>query len=704
MSLGSIDFRSTLNPQQYDAVTAPDGKSLVIAGAGSGKTRTLIYRVAWLLEHGAPASSILLLTFTNKAAQEMMKRIQRLSEESILQLWGGTFHSIGGRILRTHAEVLSYKRDFIILDRSDSKDLIEACMRDAKIKPKTKEFPSANVLMEILSTSINHAEPTEETIRYRYPIFENKIETILGILEQYILRKKEQNKLDFDDLLTLPLQIFEKHPEILSQYQNRFRHILVDEYQDTNFLQNKFIELLASDGNDLMVVGDDAQSIYSWRGASFKNILEFPIRHPECHKFLIETNYRSTNTILDLANTSIQNNTEQFHKNLRAIRSDKEKPTLILTSDTYQEAEFIAQKAIELHNQGIPYHQMAVLYRAHHHALELQITLRKHQIPFTITSGIRFFEQAHIKDITSILRIACSPADEAAFKRIVLKLPAIGPAAADKLWRLFIGKEWPENLTCGLERCTSAVPKKSRPFWEKLTAMLKEIDPCFKQLSIPNIIQHLLDNGLKESILSEYENAQARLEDIQQLSIYCRNFETLPDFLSEMALQSNTDTQNNSTEDTLNLSTIHQAKGLEYHTVFLIMLCENFFPNTKGDTNLAEERRLFYVGITRAQNNLYLLSPRNRGVFDRNGPMLPSRFISELPKELFSIQDLTYPSYGYYHRNQYKSLIDSENEYSQIPSAQYDSPEDVHFLTPPKKSSRNTRKQNIDDDSGQFPF
>ena len=640
-SCHQVDYASELNEQQYAAVTSGDGDALVIAGAGAGKTRTLIYRVAWLLEEGVPPEAILLLTFTNKAAREMMDRVRQLTDGDWGRLWGGTFHSIGRRILIPYAERLGFKSNFLILDRPDSKELLAACIKDAKIETKGKQFPKPDVLLEMFSSALNLSVSLENLIEDRYSTFCEKTDQIRQVYDSYTQRKLEQNKMDFDDLLTLPVRLFKENPDILEVYQNRFRYILVDEYQDTNQLQNELVEMLSAQHGNLMVVGDDAQSIYSWRGACFKNILEFTDRHPQAVKYLIEKNYRSTSPILETANASIANNIHQFPKTLQAVRTSDTMPALVSCSNGYTQAEFIAQRVSELHATGTPLHKMAVLYRAHHHAMELQMELRKCGIPFIITSGIRFFEQAHIKDITSFLRIAYSPADEVAFKRLVLKLPAVGPAAADKLWKLFAGSEWPESLTAGFERCTPKVPAKAKEGWEEFFKTMKSIDPVEHSLSVAEMIRKCLEGCAEDWMRAEYDNADIRLDDVGQLSIYSEKFESLDDFLSDMALQTNMDGEtanltNTEQEDALNLSTIHQAKGLEYDVVFVIMLCEGMFPSYRSIENpdsLEEERRLFYVALTRAKDELYLVWPKLRNAMGQFERQLPSRFIKEIQSE-----------------------------------------------------------------------
>src|SRR5260221_3232866 len=425
-----IDYARELNPQQLAAVTAPPGPALVIAGAGSGKTRTLTYRVAYLLEQGIPPDRILLLTFTNKAAVEMMRRVSDLIGRELRELWGGTFHSIGARILRTHADALGYRRDFTILDRDDSKDLIKACVADAGIEIKGTHFPKPEVLNEIFSLAVNMQKPESEILETQFSYFDQFAEKIADISKRYVKRKRATNGMDFDDLLALWLKLLQDNADAREHYQRRFQFILVDEYQDTNKLQGDLIDLLAARTQNVTVVGDDAQSIYAWRGANFLNILDFPKRYPNAKVFKIETNYRSTPEILKVANAAISANVNQFAKELAPSRKSGLKPALVACTDAAQQSAFIAQRVLELHEEGVSMNQIAVLYRSHFHALELQLELTKRQIPFSITSGIRFFEQAHIKDATAYLKLIINPSDEIAFKRVAQLHPGVGAKGA----------------------------------------------------------------------------------------------------------------------------------------------------------------------------------------------------------------------------------------------------------------------------------
>ncbi len=481
-----IDYARELNPQQLAAVTAPPGPALVIAGAGSGKTRTLTYRVAYLLEQGIPADRILLLTFTNKAAGEMMRRVSDLLGQQLPTLWGGTFHSIGARILRSHADALGYQRDFTILDRDDAKDLIKACMADAQIDKKDKHFPKPDVLNEIFSLAANTHKAIEELVDGQFSYFSQFVEQIADLQKKYASRKRATNAMDFDDLLALWLKLLQDNAEVREHYQRRFQFILVDEYQDTNKLQGDLIDLLAARTKNVTVVGDDAQSIYAWRGANFLNILDFPKRYPGAKVFKIETNYRSTPEILRVANAAISANVNQFAKELAPSRKSGLKPALVACVDAAQQAAFIAQRVAELPDEGVNLNQVAVLYRSHFHALELQLELTRRQIPFSITSGIRFFEQAHIKDATAYLKLVANPRDEISFKRLALLLPGIGAKGAEKIYQHFtammnadgleIKAPSSPKLATALQSCAMFAPKKAAGPWTQFAATIAQLE------------------------------------------------------------------------------------------------------------------------------------------------------------------------------------------------------------------------------------
>ncbi|HPU57390.1 MAG TPA: UvrD-helicase domain-containing protein [Verrucomicrobiota bacterium] len=642
-----IDYARELNEQQLAAVTAPPGPALVIAGAGSGKTRTLIYRVAYLLEQGIPPDRILLLTFTNKAAKEMMRRVSDLLGQDLPELWGGTFHSVGNRILRRHAAALGYQPDFTILDREDAKHLINACIGEADIDVKATRFPKGDVLAEIFSMALNTGRTIEQVLQEEYDSFAELSAAIGDVAKRYAARKRETNSVDFDDLLALWLKLLQTDTEACERYQRRFQFILVDEYQDTNKLQGELIDLLAARHQNVMVVGDDAQSIYAWRGAHYENILKFPERYPRAAVFRIETNYRSTPEILEVANAAIRANVHQFAKHLTAARKSGQKPALVVCHDASEQAAFVAQHVLALREEGYRLDRMAVLYRSHFHALELQLELTRRNIPFTITSGIRFFEQAHIKDVAACLKLVLNPRDELSFKRIVQLLPGIGAKGADKLWRKFTelsrADTGPGALARGLQSCAGAVPRKAAVAWAQFAATIAQLEAEDVRNDASRMISLVLEAMYEDYLKENYPNYRSRVEGLEQLAVFARQFASPADFLTQLALLTSVDAEEEQAvtrdDEPLRLSTVHQAKGLEFDVVFVIMLCEGLFPSARSLETLEgeeEERRLFYVAITRARNELYLTYPLLRSIQGGSGESFqqPSRFLGEIPPEL----------------------------------------------------------------------
>jgi DNA helicase II / ATP-dependent DNA helicase PcrA len=663
-----VDYAAELNEQQLAAVTASPGPLLVIAGAGSGKTRTLTYRVAYLLENGIDPRNILLLTFTNKAARQMLDRVANLLPVDASGIWGGTFHSIGNRMLRRHGRALGYNSGFTIMDREDQKDLINTVVANAGIDPTEIRFPKGDVLAEIFSFVVNTETPMEELLAAKFPYFLPLLDKIKDVHARYEKKKKATNSVDFDDLLEKTLSMLKQHENIASFYRRQFQFILVDEYQDTNKIQADLIDTLARDHRNVMVVGDDAQSIYSWRGANFKNILEFPKRYPDAQVFKIEMNYRSVPEILEVANAAIAANVEQFRKNLAPTReSNAVKPAVVALNDGSEQAQFVAQRILELRDEDVDLGDIAVLYRAHYHAIELQLELSRRGIPYQITSGIRFFEQAHIKDVTAFLRFVANPRDEVAFKRMVKLLPGIGNRSADNLWNAWEksleaqpskdleparpragagdlrdeGVAAPSIAFGNLLRAMN-VTARSKKMWEQLAHTLDEIapggEPNPPSEMITSVVEAIYDDYAKVN----FTNYELRREDLNQLAAFARQFKDLSEFLSQLALISNVDAEAapNQTADkeAVNLSSVHQAKGLEFHTVFIIWLTDGMFPSSRSlDTRdaLEEERRLFYVATTRARDELYLSYPHMRlsagygDVFQR-----PSRFLKEIPNKL----------------------------------------------------------------------
>jgi DNA helicase II / ATP-dependent DNA helicase PcrA len=652
-----IDYARQLNPQQLAAVTAPAGPSLVIAGAGSGKTRTLVYRVAYLLEQGVPADRLLLLTFTNKAAHEMMRRVTELLGYNLSSLWGGTFHSVGNRVLRRHVERVGYQNGFTILDREDALKLLKTCVQDSGLNPKKSIFPKPEVLAEIFSLAANTCQPLEAAVEQKNPELDPILPALLQLREAYIKRKQAANVMDFDDLLSQWLKLLHDHQEVRDYYQQRFEHILVDEYQDTNTLQCRLIDVLAGRRHQVMAVGDDAQSIYSWRGANFRNILRFAEHYHGAAIYKIETNYRSTPEILAVANDAIRANIHQHAKQLTPSRPSQSKPALVACMDANNQAQFVAQRVAELHDEGRSLDRVVVLYRSHFHALELQVALTAHNIPFLITSGIRFFEQAHIKDVTAILKLLVNPQDETAFRRMVELLPKIGARGSDRLWLMFsqvLQTATPPRaaLAQALAACQPLMPAQTTTAWINLVETLLQMaaEPLSKEPA--KMIRLILEAFYQDYLKASYPNARARLEDLEQLAIYAENYDDLEILLSQLALLSSADTEGESQEnqDTprLRLSTVHQAKGLEFDVVFVIMLCDGLFPSNwslNDPEKEEEERRLFYVAITRARDELYLCYPliRVQGSQHFGLQQRRSRFLDEISPDLLDAWSLHSP-------------------------------------------------------------
>ena len=635
-----IDFAAELNAQQCAAVTAPPGPALVIAGAGSGKTRTLTYRVAYLVENGVPPSNILLLTFTNKASREMLDRVANLLPNDISGLWGGTFHSVGNRLLRRNPEAAGFAPGFSIMDREDQQDLLDAVIAKLGHDPKDKRFPKGEVLADVFSYAINTGRSIEDVLVEKHPHFLEMSEQIAEAQKKYEAKKKTANSLDFDDLLEKTLLMLQQNPELAAHYQRQFQFVLVDEYQDTNRIQADFIDILAKHHGNVMVVGDDAQSIYSWRGANFKNILEFPKRYPTAKTYKIETNYRSVPDILEVANAAISANVNQFRKELVAVRDAAPvKPALVPLADSAQQALFIAQRVLELREEGIELRDIAVLYRAHYHSMEVQMEFTRHGIPFQITSGLRFFEQAHVKDVAAFLKFTVNPRDEVAFKRMARLLPGIGAISAESLWAKVAA--FPDLAALLPKLPTIPVPAKAAKAWKQLAHTLDEIAPAGVLQPPGEMIHSVIEAIYDDYAKAEFPNYEARREDLKTLANFAKQYTSPGDFLDQLALLTNLDHEATANEDETEmatLSSVHQAKGLEWKIVFVIWMTDGMFPSSRSLENedaIEEERRLFYVAVTRAKDELYLTYPHMR-LNAGYGEMMqrPSRFLAEVPKAL----------------------------------------------------------------------
>ncbi len=687
-----VRYEDELNAEQLEVVMAGEGPLLVIAGAGSGKTRALTYRVSRLIEDGVDPNEILLLTFTNKASREMLSRVEQLVTIDTRRIWGGTFHSIGNRLLRRHAEIIGYRSNFTILDVEDSKEMMESAISATGIKTLDKRFPKGDVLLDVYSFLINTRTPLELHLEQNYPHFAIYKAEILDVFHRYRERKREANAMDFDDLLVNWKLLLDDHPEEGEALKRRFRYLLVDEYQDTNKLQAEVVDAMASVRRNVMVVGDDAQSIYSFRGASFENILTFPMRFPEARIYKLETNYRSTRQILELANASIASNRYQFTKELRAVRGDGPEPAVVGVDDVFEQAAFVAQRILELRDEGESLADIAVLYRSHYQSLELQIELTRRLIPYEIRSGVRFFEQAHIKDVLAYLKIVTNPREELSWKRALKLYPKVGEKMAAEVWGRIGTAANPLDAFRGgaLQSAGRGVSASLHSLREVLNLIASES----MQRNPSESIRVVVERGYADYARSKFPNSQARLDDLEQLSQYALRYESVTDLLEEVALANPIAGEDTAVvgpdDEKVVLSSVHQAKGLEWRIVFLIWLADGRFPNQRamrvpggivrlpshdvpevlrqliggmteeprvaipgGSSNASaafapaapneivvpgeeEERRLFYVAITRARQELYLVFPimaRDRGGMDVL--MEPSRFVRELPAGLY---------------------------------------------------------------------
>jgi DNA helicase-2/ATP-dependent DNA helicase PcrA len=671
-------YRQELNEEQFRAVTAPPRAALVVAGAGTGKTRTITYRVAYLIEQGVAPQRILLATFTNRAAREMLKRVEILTgSQNVHRIWGGTFHRIANLILRKHAVSIGFESNYSILDSEDAKDFINLSIEEAAIDTRSKRFPKAEVIQDIISYANNTDQPIEDVIIRKYPYFEMLTQQIKRVDLVYQERKRERNVMDYDDLLLNWKRLLITKPEIADLYAEQFQHILVDEYQDTNRLQAELIDLLAVKHRNVMVVGDDAQSIFKWRGAEFTNIYEFPKRYPEAEVYKLETNYRSTPEILALANVSISNNKRQFPKVLQPVKKSKGfLPALVPCRDVEQQSAFVASRILELRDEGVSLEDIAVLYRSHYHSLELQLELTRRNIPYRIQSGVRFFEQAHIKDVISYLKIIVNPRDELAWKRLLKMIPSVGPATANKIYEHLAYAENPFALlkstggeSAGTQEKTRSLAVtappviqkiRSKAAWENFVKLLEMITSDENRGKPAKQIELILNNGYEQYLQETFENADARAEDLRQLALYAARYETTEEFLSELALLSTErfkeptavvaeDVVMGGEEDELlTLSSVHQAKGAEWKAVFLIWAAEGKFPSPRALKEFdseEEERRLWYVALTRARDELYLTYPQMMTDYNRQTVLQkPSRFILECPPalvELWSLEEDT---------------------------------------------------------------
>ncbi len=649
-SVPSINFKDELNEDQFRAVTASDGPALVLAGAGSGKTRTLTYRVAYLITQGISPEAILLLTFTNKASKQMLERVEQLTGIESHRFLGGTFHHVGGQVLRLFGDTIGLPRNFTILDDGDSDSLLNEIIRDCDPDFfKSKENPKAKPIKGLISYARNILVEVEHVAKGRYPGNVELLSKINSFALHYQNTKLERGLADYDDLLVYWLEVLQNNEEAAQYYQERFSHVLVDEYQDVNSLQAQIVDKIAAN-HQIMAVGDDAQCIYTWRGADLDQIMSFPERHPDTKIYKIETNYRSSPEILKLANEILENRSSEnsYSKILKPSRPHQDLPLVVPTIDTYQQADFILSKVQKLYDCGVNYEDIAILYRSHYHAMELQVELSRRDIPFVITSGLRFFEQAHVKDVAAQLRFVSNPKDLTAFFRFACLLPKIGEKTASKL--MLLAESISESKNIGLidsllnPEVVKKVPKDAKEDWFSLIDTLKNIDTLAATATPAQVVEGAVCGWYEEYLRSTYENWPRREEDLESLIDFAAKYENLAEMLSQLVLLSSESGNRvvKQGESCLRLSTIHQSKGLEFPHVFIIGLADGLFPNRRaieGESDLEEERRLFYVATTRAERSLHLVFPMLSNQKGTPVRLMQSRFIKEIPDSHYHLHN-----------------------------------------------------------------
>jgi len=631
-----IDYQQELNPAQYEAVITRKGPLLVLAGAGSGKTRTLVYRVARMVEEGIDPASILLLTFTRRAAEEMLQRAEALLGGRCDKVTGGTFHSFANTVLRRYASLLGLANAFTILDRGDSEDVINLTRTRLGLDKKERRFPRKQTIIEILSLAANKTCSVAEVLDEQFPHLFSELDELVRIEEYYRRYKHERSLLDYDDLLTRLRELLQTHPEVAERLSTAFRYIMVDEYQDTNRVQAEIVRLLAHVHDNVMAVGDDAQSIYSFRGATVRNILEFPKLFPGAKIIKLEENYRSTQPILNLSNQIILQAKESYTKNLFTRRETGVRPVLVEAESERYQSRFVAQKILELREEGVRLDDIAVLFRSSFHSFDLELELNRRNLPFVKRGGFKFIETTHIKDVLAHLRIVANPQDAVSWHRVLLLLEGIGPKSSEAILAHVLGgpnqaqrlAEYPGRGVIGAEL-------------QKLATALQELTvPGLKPAEqLEAVVRYYLPI-LKRTHRDDFPKRQ---KDLEHFTVITERYRSLDRLLADMALEPPNDSVgdtlaiNREEEGLLTLSTIHSAKGLEWHSVFIIWAVDGRFPslyNTDED-EFEEERRLMYVAATRAKENLFITYPIN--IFDRATGMVlckPSRFLDGISKRI----------------------------------------------------------------------
>lgn len=626
-----IDYEKELNPAQLEAVKQKDGAILVIAGAGSGKTKTLTYRVARLIEDGVNPKNILLLTFTKKASYEMLSRAATVLDSRCEDVAGGTFHSFANIILRKYSSLLGLQNNFTITDRTDSEDIINH-IRANVINKQEKRFPKKGTILDIYSKAVNKNIPSDEIILAEYKQFEHCTEKVNEIIREYTEYKRKNSILDYDDLLLYLRTLLESNPDVRKKLSNQYKYILVDEYQDTNTIQAQIIKLLASEHNNVMAVGDDSQSIYSFRGANFKNILEFPEIFPNTKIIKLEQNYRSSQNILALANEILLKAKEKYSKTLYSTIENPIKPALISASDMNVEAQFVVQRVLELsEEEDIPLNDICVLVRSARMTSNLEIELAKRNIPYKKFGGMKFFETAHVKDIIAHLRVILNPSDIISYTRILLLLDGIGNQSANKLLPV-LAEDGDVN--------EKKLPVKNP---EAVIRLAELININQKDIFNPKKVVQSVLKYYEPIMMNKYDDYAKRQKDLEHFLALSEKYSSLEDFLSDLALEppdtSVVDIEEGAQKDEfLTLSTIHSAKGLEYKAVFIIGAVDGRFPSMfsfNSTEELDEELRLMYVAVTRAKTHLAITYPID--MFDYSTNMVlskPSRFLDCIGQDI----------------------------------------------------------------------
>jgi DNA helicase-2/ATP-dependent DNA helicase PcrA len=630
-----LDYRKELNDAQYQAATTVEGPLLIVAGAGTGKTRTLVYRVAHLIDIGVDPRSILLLTFTRRAAEEMLRRASLLIDSRCNQVAGGTFHSFANLALRQFGRWIDVSPSFTIMDRPDSEDAIQLLRTELGLNDKDRRFPRKQTVAEIFSMSLNKQTTMADLLEREYPHLYDSLDDLLRLYERYAEYKRTKTLLDYDDLLTKLRDLLAQRENVRQRLSHIYQFIMVDEYQDTNHLQAQIIRLLAATHDNVAVVGDDAQSIYSFRGANFRNIMDFPQAFPGTRVVKLEENYRSTQPILNLTNQIIQRAKERYNKRLFTRKREGELPVLVQAESEQIQSRFVCQKILELREEGVPLWDIAVLFRSSFHSFDLELELARHNIPFIKRGGFQFMETTHIKDLLAHLRILANPQDAISWNRVLLLLEGVGPQMSQKI------THWLLQGTQPMERLrTFQVKEKIAHELKTLAQVLQYASEAERPAEQTQYLMQYYTPVLKRN---HPEDHPKRLRDLEHFQGITDRYRSLERLLADMALEPPTDSVAGALavdpdEGPVILSTIHSAKGLEWHSVFIIWALEGRFPsfyNINTEEEIEEERRLLYVAATRAKENLFISYPIK--IFDRGLRMVlsrPSQFIEGISEEL----------------------------------------------------------------------